>query len=177
MDFHARPGLNASTVCVFSFEQNAYSKQIAEDHKDTHSTQLTPEELRGVLGQVDAARMREIFDLIARARLETGEKRVALVNCNTCVIIPIHYFTIVIPCKYPCTEGNDRVVCATACSEEEQALFCIIFVKKWSVLYIRLLKVLFPVNSVGSSFSTGTVSLSKTHVRSFHLSNVVCVSV
>jgi hypothetical protein len=42
MDFHARPGLNASTVCVFSFEQSAYSKQIAEEGKDTHSTQLTP---------------------------------------------------------------------------------------------------------------------------------------
>ena len=74
MDLHARPGLNAITVCVFSFEQSAYSKQIAEDHKDTHSTQLTPEELRGVLGQVDAARMRETFDLIVRARLEIGEK-------------------------------------------------------------------------------------------------------
>ena len=42
LDLHGRPGLNASTVCVFSFEQSAYSKQIAEDHKDTHSTQLTP---------------------------------------------------------------------------------------------------------------------------------------
>jgi hypothetical protein len=40
-----------------------------------------------------------------------------------------------------------------------------IFVKK-SVFYIRLLKVLFPVNFVGSSFSTGTSSL-KTHVLSF----------
>jgi hypothetical protein len=39
---HARPRLNASTVCVFSFEQSAYSKQIAEERKDTHSTQLTP---------------------------------------------------------------------------------------------------------------------------------------
>jgi hypothetical protein len=42
VDLHTRPGLNASTVCVFSFEQSAYSKQIAEDRKDTHSTQLTP---------------------------------------------------------------------------------------------------------------------------------------
>ena len=42
LDLHARPGLNASTVCVFSFEQSAYSKQIAEERKDTHSTQLTP---------------------------------------------------------------------------------------------------------------------------------------
>ncbi len=41
---HARPRLNASTVCVFSFEQSAYSKQIAEERKDTHSKQLTPEE-------------------------------------------------------------------------------------------------------------------------------------
>ena len=34
LDLHARPGLNASTVCVFSFEQSAYPKQIAEDRKD-----------------------------------------------------------------------------------------------------------------------------------------------
>ena len=44
LDLHARPRLNASTVCVISFEQSAYSKQIAEELKDTHSTQLTPEE-------------------------------------------------------------------------------------------------------------------------------------
>ena len=44
LDLHARPGLNASTVCVFSFEQSAYPTQIAEDRKDAHSTQLTPEE-------------------------------------------------------------------------------------------------------------------------------------
>ncbi len=74
MDLHARPGLNASTVCVFSFEQSAYSKEIAEERKDTHSTQLTPEELCAVIGQVNAARIRETFDLIARARIETGEK-------------------------------------------------------------------------------------------------------
>ena len=90
MDLHVRSGLNTSTVCVFSFEQSAYSKQVS--HEDTHSTQFTSKELHGVIGQVDAA-------LIARTRLETGEKRVVLVNCNTCVIIPIHYFTIVIPCK------------------------------------------------------------------------------
>ena len=41
LDLHGRPGLNASTVCVFSFEQSACSKQIAEDRKGTHSTQLT----------------------------------------------------------------------------------------------------------------------------------------
>ena len=69
LNLHARPGLNASTVCVFSFEQSAYSKEIAEERKDTHSTQLTPEELCSVIDF-----MRETFDLIARARLEIGEK-------------------------------------------------------------------------------------------------------
>ncbi len=44
-----------------------------------------------------------------------------------------------------------------------------------SVFYIRLLTVLFAVNFVGSSFSTGTASLSKTQVPSFHLSLVVQV--
>ncbi len=39
----------ASTVCVFSFEQSAYSKEIAVERKDTHSTQLTPEELCSVI--------------------------------------------------------------------------------------------------------------------------------
>ncbi len=43
LDLHAKFGLNASTVCVFSLEQSAYSKQIAEDRKDTNSTYLTPE--------------------------------------------------------------------------------------------------------------------------------------
>jgi hypothetical protein len=72
LNLHARPGLNATTVCVFSFEQSAYSKEIAEERKDTHSTQLTPEELCTVIGQVDVTRMRETFDLIARGRLEIG---------------------------------------------------------------------------------------------------------
>jgi hypothetical protein len=67
-------GLNVSTVCVFSFEQSADSKEIVEEHKDTHSTQLTPEELCTVIGQVDVTRMRETFDLIAKTRIETGEK-------------------------------------------------------------------------------------------------------
>jgi hypothetical protein len=49
LNLHARAGLNASTVCVFSFEQSAYSKEIAEERKDTHSTQLTPEELCSVI--------------------------------------------------------------------------------------------------------------------------------
>ncbi len=53
---------------MFSFEQSAYSKEIAEERKDTHSTQLTPEELCSVIF------MRETFDLIARGRLEIGEK-------------------------------------------------------------------------------------------------------
>jgi len=48
LNLHARAGLNAST-CVFSFEQSAYSKEIAEERKDTHSTQLTPEELCSVI--------------------------------------------------------------------------------------------------------------------------------
>ena len=74
LGLHARPGLNASTVCVLSFEQSAYSKEIAEERKDTHSRRRTPQDLCSVIGQVDAARMRETFDLIARARLETGEK-------------------------------------------------------------------------------------------------------
>jgi hypothetical protein len=59
---------------VLSFEQSAYSKEIAEERKDTHKAQRIPEKLRVVLGQVDAARMRETFDLIVRARLEIGEK-------------------------------------------------------------------------------------------------------
>ena len=45
------------------------------------------------------------------------------------------------------------------------------------MFYIGLLKVLFAVDFVGSSFSTGTASLSKKHVLSFHLSLVVCVQV
>ena len=68
LNLHVRAGLNANTVCVFSFEKSAYSKEIAEERKDTHSTQLTPEELCSVIF------MRETFDLIARARLEIGEK-------------------------------------------------------------------------------------------------------
>ena len=39
----------------------------------------------------------------------------------------------------------------------------------------RLVKVIFLLNFGGSSFSTGTLSLSKTHVLSFHLFLVVCV--
>ena len=39
----------------------------------------------------------------------------------------------------------------------------------------RLLEELFLVNFGGSSFSTGTASLSKTHILSFHLSLVVCI--
>jgi len=74
LDLHARPGLNASTVCVLSFEQSAYSKEIAEERKVAEKVQCSPEKLLAVLGQVDAARMRETFDLIARARLEIGEK-------------------------------------------------------------------------------------------------------
>jgi hypothetical protein len=62
------------TVCVLAFEQSAYSKEILQERKDTHKAQRTPEKLRAVLGQVDAARMRETFDLIVRARLEIGEK-------------------------------------------------------------------------------------------------------
>ena len=61
-------------MCVLAFEQSTYSKEILEERKDTHKTQRTPEKLRAVLGQVDAARMRETFDLIVRARLEIGEK-------------------------------------------------------------------------------------------------------
>ena len=49
LNFHARPGLNANTVCVLSFEQSDYSKEIEEERKDTHSTQLTPEELCSVI--------------------------------------------------------------------------------------------------------------------------------
>ena len=41
LDLHGRPGLNASTVCVFSFEQSAYSKEIAQERKDTQKAQLT----------------------------------------------------------------------------------------------------------------------------------------
>ena len=74
----------------------------------------------------------------------------------------------------PCTEDNDRVVCASVCSQEKQVVFYWVFLLQWCV-YIRLLKVLFAVDFVGSSFSTGTASLSKTHVLSFHLSLVVCV--
>jgi hypothetical protein len=74
LDFHDRTSLNVSTVCVFSFEQSADSKEIVEERKDTHSTQLTPEELCTVIGQVDVTRMRETFDLIAKTRIETGEK-------------------------------------------------------------------------------------------------------
>ena len=62
------------TVCVLAFEQNAYSKEILQERKDTHKAQRSLEKLRTVLGQVDAARMRETFDLIVRARLEIGEK-------------------------------------------------------------------------------------------------------
>ena len=61
-------------MCGLPFEQSAYSKEIAEERKDTHKAQRTPEKLRAVLGQVYAARMRETFDLIVRARLEIGEK-------------------------------------------------------------------------------------------------------
>ena len=99
LDLHGRPGLNASTVCVFSFEQSAYSKEIAQERKDTQKAQLTPQQLRGVLGPVDAGRMRAILELITRATVEVGEKRAALVNCSTCVSIAIHYFTIFNLCK------------------------------------------------------------------------------
>ena len=59
---------------MLSFEQSAYSKEIAEERQDTHKAQRTPEKFRTVLGQVDTARMRETFDLIVRARLEIREK-------------------------------------------------------------------------------------------------------
>jgi len=49
LNLHARAGLNAIMVCVFSFEQRVYSKEIVEERKDTHSTQLTPEELCSVI--------------------------------------------------------------------------------------------------------------------------------
>ena len=88
LDLHGRPGLNASTVCVFSFEQSAYSKEIAQGRKDTQKARLTPQQLRGVLGPVDAGRMREILELITRATVEVGEKRAALLICSTCVSIP-----------------------------------------------------------------------------------------
>jgi hypothetical protein len=30
----------------------------------------------------------------------------------------------------PCTEGNDRAVFATACSQEKQAIFCWLFLQQ-----------------------------------------------
>jgi hypothetical protein len=71
---HARPGLNASTVCVLSLEQSAYSKEIAEESKDTHSRRCTPQDLCSVIGQVDAARMWE-------TRSRTKERILNIYRC------------------------------------------------------------------------------------------------
>jgi hypothetical protein len=59
----------ASGICLRCFVCAQLSRKLLPG-----SSLAAHSKLRAVLGQVDAARMRETFDLIARARLEIGEK-------------------------------------------------------------------------------------------------------
>jgi hypothetical protein len=67
--------------------------------------------------------MRSVTCCVSRtARSSLQEERAALVNCKTFVMIPFVILQSSIRVSSPCTEGNERVVCATACAQEKQAL-------------------------------------------------------